>query len=341
MDRRDFLKVAGGAMLVGSVEPTSIVSAARRKNAVIYGGWIPNRNAVRAWAATQSKPYFSQRAAHIKGYGEGKRVFLWKYLERVTNTLTQPHDQTIGDCVSQGWGLGIDVLTAVQIHVHKKSEKWVAKAATEPIYAGSRIEVGNGKIRIRDGSHGVWAARFVREWGVLHRLPYFNGKYDFTTYSGTKARRWAHKCKKCTTWGGGVPDELETVARRHPVRTTALVTTWNQACDAVANGYPVIICSNQGFTETRDNQGFATADGTWLHCMLLAGIDTISRRPGGLLINSWGPDWITGPTRYGQPAGSFWAEAETIHDMLQEEDSFAISHYKGYPRQRYLDYQLY
>ena len=74
--------------------------------------------------------------------------------------------------------------------------------------------------------------------------------------------------------------------------------------------------------------------------MLLAGIDDTGRRPGGLFINSWGNDWITGPTRLDQPAGSFWAEADTIDDMLQQGDSFAMSSYVGYPRQN-LDYQLY
>jgi hypothetical protein len=135
---------------------------------------------------------------------------------------------------------------------------------------------------------------------------------------------------------------LEPIAKEHPVRTTTLVTSWEQARDAIANGYPVAICSDQGFNDERDEQGFLhTIRKPWYHCMLLAGIDTMSRRQGGLLINSWGSNWVDGPTRWEQPAGSFWVESDVIDSMLKKEDSFALSNYKGYPGQNNLDYRLY
>jgi len=74
--------------------------------------------------------------------------------------------------------------------------------------------------------------------------------------------------------------------------------------------------------------------------MLLAGIDDTGKRPGGLFINSWGTDWIKGPTRLDQPLGSFWADAKVIDAMLAYEDSFALSNYVGYPKQN-LDYRMY
>ena len=69
-------------------------------------------------------------------------------------------------------------------------------------------------------------------------------------------------------------------------------------------------------------------------------MDDTGSRPGGLLVNSWGTDWISGPTRLDQPGGSFWADADVIDGMLSQEDSFAMSNYIGYPRQN-LDYKLY
>ena len=59
----------------------------------------------------------------------------------------------------------------------------------------------------------------------------------------------------------------------------------------------------------------------------------------GLFINSWGTEWVEGPTRLDQPVGSFWADAEVIDSMLSYEDSFALSNYIGYPR-RFLDYRF-
>jgi hypothetical protein len=256
---------------------------------------------------------------------------LWKFLEDVTGGPVVPHMQGIGDCVGHGWGLGVDVLTAVQQKYHFLPQKWIAKAATEVIYTGSRVNIGGGLLR-GDGSYGVWAADWCRQHGSLLRQPYLDGKYDFTNYDAQKARKWAHLCQNCTEWGGGIPDDLLVLADEHPVRTTTLIRSWPEARDAIANGYPVVICSDVGYNYQRDRDGFAARQGTWYHCVL--------RRPGGLILNSWGEDWISGPTRLGQPAGSFWAEAADIDRMLKLGDSFAISNYQGYPR-RNVEYRLY
>lgn len=335
LNRRDFLAASG--LFIGAASITDLLSAAETTDQPVYAGWVPNRRETLRFKRAMPSPYFRQAGRKLAGSGAGKKVLLWKYFESVTGGTLVPHDQTIGDCVSQGWGLGVDILDAVQI-AHGRGD-WNKKCATEIIYTGGRVEVGKGKIS-GDGLHGTWAADWCRNGGILLRQPYLDGKYDFTTYSGSKARKWAHICTRCTTWGGGVPDELEPLAKKHPVKTTTLVTTWEEARDAVCNGYPVAICSNYGFEQERDADGFVKKKGTWYHCLLLAGVDDTTTRPGGLIINSWGKDWITGPTRLDQPDGSFWADADTIEGMLKQEDSFALSSYVGYPRQQ-LDYHLY
>ena len=242
----------------------------------------------------------------------------------------------VHNCVSQAWGLSVDILDAIQISRGKG--EWIAKAATEVIYAGGRVEVGDGRIR-GDGMHGSLAGNWCKDYGILLRKPYLDGKYDFSEYSGSKARKWAHKCRTCTPWGGGVPDELEPLAKEHPVKTITLVTSWEQARDALYNGYPIAVCSSYGFDSDRDSQGFAEHNTIWYHSMALAGMDDTNKRPGGLFINSWG-DWIKGPTRLDQPSGSFWVDAGVIDEMLKQEDSFALSNYIGYPRQK-LDYDIF
>lgn len=336
LDRRDFLAALGSGIIVGTMEPEAIVQASMRgKGRLVYGGWIPpaqqlSHNAVGS---------FQVAGAHLRNTGRGKRVLLWKFLERLLETPLIPHDQDGPDCVGQGYALGTDILSSVQIAVTRNRRRWVAKAAVEPIYAGSRVEIGEGKLK-GAGSNGIWAAKWCKDYGILHRRAYLGGKYDFTEYDYNKGRLWGHICTRCTPWGGGVPDDLEQIAKRHPIRTYKIVKSWPEARDAIANGYPVVICSNVGFVDTRDKDGFARAKGKWFHCLLLAGIDDYSTRPGGLLINSWGPNWITGPKRFGQPDGSFWAEADIIDKMLKQKDSFAISNYSDLPR-RDLDYRLY
>lgn len=336
LDRRDFLAVLGSGIIVGTLNPEEIVRASLRgKGRPVYSGWVPPSLA----SLRQPVRYFQQDGAHLKNTGRGKRVLLWKFFERLVGSPLIPHDQGGGDCVGQAYALGIDVLTSVQIAVARRRHRWVAKAAVEPIYAGSRVEIGNGKLR-GPGSNGIWAAKWCKEYGILHRKPYLDGKYDFTTYSFDKGRRWGHKCNRCTSWGGGIPDDLEPIAKQHPIKTYKKVQAWAEARDAVTNGYPVIICSNIGFHDSRDKDGFVAEKGKWFHCFLLAGIDDLSIRSGGLLINSWGPNWIDGPKRFGQPEGSFWAEPLTLNKMLRQGDSYAISDYVDLPR-RDLEYRLY
>jgi len=121
--------------------------------------------------------------------------------------------------------------------------------------------------------------------------------------------------------------------------------SYSECIDCLANGMPVAVCSNVGFGEgqcTRDSEGFLTRKRfPWWHCMLIGGFDDASSRPGALIFNSWGPDWVNGPTRHGQPEGTFWADADTIDSMLQQGDSFALSAYLGYPALTIPPYVLY
>lgn len=301
----------------------------------IHAGWLE-------WAAqrrTPHRPVPERIYRQIQGTGESTRTLLWRHFEKVTKNPFEPHVQGIGDCVGQAYGLGVDTLTTVQIDLHGQREEWRAKCSTEAIYGGSRIEIGKGKAcfdrrgRPIDGTIGEWAAAYIRNYGVLLRGRYEN--YDLTKYSAELARKWG-------SYRVGVPDELEAISKPHPVRTATLVTSWSQACDLIANGYPIILCSNVGFYMRTDAQGFlAKSREPWYHSMLLWGIDTISRRKGGCIANSWGSQWLDGPEHaLGTPKGCFWADAEIIDMMLKQGDSYAISNYIGYPRQN-LDYRLY
>lgn len=328
MDRRHFLSSA--ILAAGSMSLPHILRA-QVTDGPVYSGWL-DLPAVRArWVRAQAYPFLNQLDQDIRGTGRGKVALLWPFLEQVTGSTFVPHNQEIGDCVSHGFGLGIDILTCVQIAKRLAPQRWVAKAATEIIYAGSRVEIGKkyGYNFRGDGSVGVLAAAFLKQYGVLLRQAYLDGKYDYTDYDGQVARRLGAQ---------GVPNALESLCMLHPVGNAALVTTWESCCDCIYNGYPVAVCSNQGFytRNGRDSKGFLRPSrNPWYHCMLIAGVDDQDSRPGGLIINSWGSEWIWGPTRHNQPAGSFWADADVIERMLKQEDSIALSCYAGYPRTEY------
>lgn len=340
MYRREMLKrIFGGlgALLVGNRLNFSRFSYGAPldlhidTNQPLQCGWINNSSAQKNFIKTCRRPFLSQHNDKIKGTGKGKVVLLYKYFEDVTNGPLIPHYQEIGDCVGHAFGLGIDVLTAVRIAMHNRPEKWVTKCATEIIYAGSRVEVAKGKVR-GDGSMGVWASKFIKEWGVLLRQAYLDGKYNYVDYSGKVARTLGKR---------GVPDDLEPLCREHPVKTCSIVRSWEECRDAVANGYPVAMCSKTGFNTTRDKNGFLRRSRRpWYHAMTILGIDDKYRRPGALIQNSWGKHWISGPTRHNQPLGSFWADASAIDYAMKQGDSIALSGYIGYPRVEIPDYQI-
>ncbi len=341
MERRDFLKLsalAGTGFFLGLKLPqianagsfTSIASKLARQEEPIYGGWISSPESRRIFIKGNPKPFMNQLDSAIRGTGSGKQALLWPFFEKVTGGPLKPHYQEIGDCVSHAYGLGIDILTGVQIAKRNSPQRWVAPAATEVIYGGGRIEIGRqvyNKGFWGDGMDGYMAAEFIKKYGVLLRQKYLD--WDFTQYDGDVARKLGRT---------GVPDEVEPLCRLHPIGRCALVNSWDEARDCIYNGYPVILCSNQGFSTRRgrDQNGYLTPSRvTWNHAMLLAGVDEACDRPGGCIINSWGSDWVDGGIKLNQPAGSFWADASVIDRMCKQGDTIAISSYAGYPRQDY------
>lgn len=241
----------------------------------------------------------------------------------------RPGAQGIGDCVSWGWAHGVLVGSAVE---HKLGHVSTFKVpATEPIYGGSRVEArGKTTGSWSDGSYGAAAAKWVRDWGVLYRETYpGESEWDLRGYSKDRAKQWGY-------WGnGGQRDKgrLDATAKQHPVKAVALVTTFDEAAAAIRNGYPVPVCSGQGFSSTRDKDGFCPPSGSWSHCMCFIGVRW--DREGLLCLNSWGPNWVRGPKwPDDQPDGSFWVDRRTAERMLSGRDSFAVSGDANWPARR-------
>lgn len=238
--------------------------------------------------------------------------------------------QAIGDCVSWGWELAVTSQIAAEIIYLKKPWRFPGEVATEPIYGGSRVEARGkrpGQGGWSDGSYGAAAAKWVTQWGALYRQAYnvTTGveEHDLRRYSGEKAKQWGN-------WGcgGKTKDEvLDEIAKDHPIREAPKVTSFEQYVKCIESGYPVAICSMQGLSK-RGSDGFASPRGTWAHCMLGGGV-IYGRRPGGLIVNSWGNSWGTadmpGVDNMEIRKCSAWVDASVIDRMLKQNDSFAVT----------------
>ncbi len=288
-------------------------------------GWARDPEAVQQIISRQSTPFFRTYALNFSETIP-EEVFLWKAAVKVLGGLLPATNQgQVGSCVSFGTASAVEHTMLCEIAGGDPEE--YKPLVQELIYGGSRFEIGGGKIS-GDGSIGAWAAEFVKQYGVISRAKYFLDtpeEIDLEKYNE----------KLCRAWGKtGVPTAFETIAKRHPVKTISMVSSFIEAKVALANGYGIAVCSNRGFNTRRDDDGFCNPSGDWGHCMALLGYKS-GRRHGGFLLNSWGDDGHSGPMGAGDPpASGFWADAKVLDRMLAEGDSWAFSAVEGFPQKK-------
>lgn len=288
-------------------------------------GRLKSEREVQKVLAGLKHPMFAPAASFLNNKYDGVVALLYNYLTTLTGEF--PHQVQEGpDCTSFATSYCISTLSATEIVLKGDFEEWAGMISTEDIYGGSRVNVGKGQLGRSGGSYGGWVSRYVHEFGTLLRKKY--DYIDLSTYNWELADKWGYT---------GVPKAMLDVAREHPVKTISLVKTYEEVRAAIANGYPVNVCSSQGFTNQRDKEGFLQPSGSWPHSMAVLGVDDkgegcSKNRPGVLIMNSWGTEWISGPRRHNQPQGSFWVDADVFEQrMLSDEDSWAYSDFDGYP----------
>ncbi len=270
-----------------------------------FFGWRGIDAAQRLFASQFSK--LSQAAPRIfAAPASTGPVLLYKAWSDVLGKYPDYPSQQIGDCVSFGHGHGNDLLQCIEHELGEPID--FRETDTEFIYAASR-EVA-GILGTGDGSYGSAAVKAMTTIGVVSReMLGADG-----AYSGDRAKAWGRT---------GPPPDVEAKAAPYKLGSAALVSTWDEMAAAITNGYPVTICTNQGFTLVRDDDGFCDPQGTWGHCMVIAGMRV--DRPGACILQSWGPDSPSGPIALDQPSFSFWADRSVIESILAEGDSWALS----------------
>lgn len=286
-------------------------------------GWIADPDAVEQVAQALPERYFRNTPACDVAADEiPKDVFLWETQRKATGDLLPPRNQNpVGSCVGFGTVDAVETSMCVQISLGAPEE--FKALSQEIVYAGSRVQVGKGRIR-GDGSVGAWAAQFVKDWGVVARGRYPG--YDLSEYNPTLCRSLGLK---------GCPPELVEEAKKHPVKGIAQVRNAEEARRALASGYPIAVCSNQGFSADRDADGFCRAQGSWAHCMSVLGYQTSGTRKGFYIRNSWGTLYHRGPVGAGNPSpAGFWAEWSVVDRMFAAGDSWAFSDVKGFPARK-------
>lgn len=264
------------------------------------------------------QPLFSLAAPNLRGAGEGKLSLPFMAVLGFDPNAYEEAQKT-GDCVSHGNRNAGDISRAIQI-INGANEGWIVRGATECIY-GCR---GHGG----EGMTGSQAARFLtKDGGIALRQKY--GEIDLSVYNANIGTRWGSR--------GGAPRELLEILQKNQIQTATLIQSVEEARDAIANGYGIAICSNYGFSSTRDKEGVSRKQGSWNHCMALTACDDTVGEIRCLIQNSWGT-FNSGPRVHGQPEGSFWIHQEDADGMIRQGESFAFSMVNGFPPQNLPDY---
>jgi hypothetical protein len=235
--------------------------------------------------------------------------------------------QEAPDCVGQAFALAVTIRMAIQ-PTDFRSDCLPAYAAVEPIYGGSRVEIGYHLEKEEDqfknnGTLGIWAAKWLRHYGVLLRKQY--GMHDLTEYTGTRSINWGRRTDFMNE-GTGVPDVLEQEAKAFPVNHVFDICTYGDARFILHQGFPIAACTSIMFSRQRDEDGFCSRLETKEnHCFCIVGVDEQHDRPGLLVCDSRGRDRVTGgQLRHNQPPGSFWITPKDAEAVFNQEESYAI-----------------
>ena len=290
-------------------------------------GYEPDPAGAEAFTSTLPRPTLAQAGPDLVADGKTE-AHLWTALLQCSPGWRRGSQGTVGSCVGWGSSLAVDLTSACDIVYRREPEVWRGRTVEASLYGFSRVEARGKTVNSGgDGSTGFHAAKAIREFGCLH----YGVEY------GSVVIAESGKAERDRSWGrNGVPDELEPYARERRCSEVTLAVDFEQAAAAIQNGYPVVVCSGQGFSMSRDADGFCKAGGTWWHCMCLAAVRW-GKRPGLLCCNSWGDSNTTGkhyPETMPQAVRncSFWIDAEVCTRMLSGRDSYVYAGYSGFKR---------
>ncbi len=239
-------------------------------------------------------PLWKDAKRDLRGYGEGRCVFLWEAEQdpRVWGQMLHADSQARGTCVSRGtyraaqdalyWGIAFGGL------IGKKG----ITLAYEPIYGGSRVNVGNGRLGNGDGSYGAWAAQYVHDYGLIPRGQY--GSIDLTKSNESLAVTWG-------TPRHGVPSSI--IAESLKSEACFNCCGAEDIRDAVAAGYGVAFCCNSLWqvpdsrSSSRDADGMCRPVDSGGHCEEIRGVyQDYKGRLCFVRQNSWG-NYPRGPDK--------------------------------------------
>lgn len=249
----------------------------------------------------------------LAGSGAGKLVAPWLLVQEMfPGCWPGAQGQARGDCVS--WGTrNATLLTLVCDVVSGQVDPVSGRPEQKPDVPSGGIADGVLSTeayywhRGYDGDGWMCEAAAnvaTKTSGAFLRKPYPELGLDLTSYSGRTAGKWGRSKP---------PSEVTGVGAAHKVHQATEARDFESRRDLLFNGYGLLDCGGEGYSDKRDENGVARRSGSWAHSMCEIGCDDrpeIHQKYGGplvLILNSWAR-WNSGPREVYQSAGLVPAE---------------------------------
>lgn len=267
----------------------------------------------------------------------GRKTFLSDCVRAVLGKDVSIGPQETGDCVSWGAKHATEILTCTQIvglaakqGDIKAMKDFIATARAKwrpvfaPYYYGTgRVYEGRGQLRGQAGSLGSWMFAAAKKYGTL-----FEDLAGVPKYSGQIANLWGDDKATLDKWRDKAGDYV--------IKAGGQITSWDDLCGAVHNGYPVTTASSYGYSMEPGRDGFHIQNTRWDHQMLFFGVDETWDEPYALVYNQWGDvhghlkDFQTGEPL---PEGILRIRRADAEKHLNRGECFVYSGFEAYPEQ--------
>jgi hypothetical protein len=309
MTEEEFLESVGGVQIVQGDEVTWN-----------FGVAPATENSARAYHKADT---LYSRFPNLEGKWDGGIVNHHALARKVLGKDLPAHQQPFGTCGSRAGSRGLELLQCILIaNGTRASFKSVSHAW---IYYLARREFNMLTPRGRNGQGDGVASGSVppvmEKYGLLTREEAGDLKYAGPGSDDLAAQ-----------WGAGridpaLKNKLEDEASDNPVTARVRVRSAQELADGLASG-GVAICSDaQGYTMTRDKDGFCRGKGTWYHYHVRSGVYVTSKgRKGFVYDQSWGDNVPDGPRLEGFPGNCFavdWDLQDTLCRKGQVDVIFA------------------
>jgi len=251
-------------------------------------GWIQEPATVDAVTVEMGGNNALFSSTPLKGYANRQiakgqtGVFPHLAEKKLFGRLLAAFHQRRGTCVGQGTTRAIQDSLFYQI-ANRGMVSDVVELVVAYIYAGSRVQIGGGRIS-GDGSIGAWAAKFASLYGILARREY--DRYDLSKPREDLAVNWGAP-------GRGVPSELLEIGKQIDVRAYRC-TTQDDIVDAAWAGFGLAFCGNRTYG-SKNKHGISRLSQSANHCTEAVG--ACIGTSGGILIGgqqSWGQNSPSG-----------------------------------------------